>query len=130
MSDLSGYAAGRCRPTQRQHIMMIIIPIRTESIIRRTPLVNYLLIAANLLSFLVFNAVPIGAFAEFKTRYLVFHAAEPMLTQFFNILSERGGLSASSAAHLLASGINSSGETTLSTIPSCKTSSGPVTFPK
>jgi membrane associated rhomboid family serine protease len=62
---------------------MIIIPIRTESVIRRTPLVNYLLIAANLLSFLVFNAVAIGPLAAFKTRYLVFHAAEPMLTQFF-----------------------------------------------
>ena len=63
---------------------MLIIPIRTESNIRRTPLVNYVLIGANVFLFLIFNyGMADTAMTSFKEQYLYFHSAEPALYQFF-----------------------------------------------
>lgn len=63
---------------------MIIIPIRTETAIRRTPHVNYALIGANVLVYLVFNQLLQGrAFAEFRASYLIFDSTEPTIYQFF-----------------------------------------------
>jgi len=63
---------------------MLIIPIRTESNIRRTPLVNYVLIGTNVFLFLVLNyGMADTAMTSFKTQYLYFHSAEPALYQFF-----------------------------------------------
>lgn len=63
---------------------MLVIPIRTESKIRRTPLVNYVLIGTNVFLFLVFNyGMADTVVTSFKTQYLHFHSAEPALYQFF-----------------------------------------------
>ena len=63
---------------------MLVIPIRTESKIRRPPLVNYVLIGANVSLFLVFNYGMADTSVEsFKAQYLYFHSAEPALYQFF-----------------------------------------------
>ena len=63
---------------------MLIIPIRTESEIRRTPLANYLLLGANVFLFLVLDQVLSGeAISSFKMRYLALHSDEPALYQFF-----------------------------------------------
>ncbi len=64
--------------------MFVLIPIRTESVIRRTPTVNYLLIGANVVVFLLFNdALSPNALVELKSRYLALHSDQPALHQFF-----------------------------------------------
>ncbi len=64
--------------------MLVVIPIRTESKIRRTPLVNYILIGANAFLFLIFNEAMAGkAIILFKTQYLAFHSDAPAFYQFF-----------------------------------------------
>jgi membrane associated rhomboid family serine protease/CRISPR/Cas system CSM-associated protein Csm2 small subunit len=63
---------------------MLIIPIRTESEIRRTPLVNYGLLGANVLVFLLFSAlVPPERAAAFTGAYLALHSDAPAFHQFF-----------------------------------------------
>ena len=63
--------------------MFLVIPIRTESAVRRTPLVNYALIGVNIAVFmLLHDRMPFPALAEFKTRYLAFHGDQPALLQF------------------------------------------------
>lgn len=63
---------------------MIIIPIRTESDIHRTPLVNYALIGLNVLLYLAFSGLLSGTDATaFKTRVLAFHSNAPAMHQFF-----------------------------------------------
>jgi membrane associated rhomboid family serine protease len=64
--------------------MLVVIPIRTESVVRRTPSVNYLLIAANVFLFLLFDiALPGESISAFKTQHLAFHSQEPAIHEFF-----------------------------------------------
>ncbi len=63
--------------------MFIVLPIRTETVSRRTPVVNYILIGVNILCFLVFSeSVSGSAVADFRDRYLVFQSLDPMFHQF------------------------------------------------
>ncbi|MCP4251488.1 MAG: rhomboid family intramembrane serine protease [bacterium] len=61
---------------------MILIPIRTETPIRRTPLANYVLIGLNVLFFLVLDAPRQPQMQQFKDQYLVLHADVPRLHEF------------------------------------------------
>ena len=64
--------------------MLIVLPIRTESKIRRTPLVNYILIGGNAFLFLIFNEAFAGqAVMLFKSQHLALHSDTPALHQFF-----------------------------------------------
>lgn len=64
--------------------MLVVIPIRTESLTRRVPHVNYFLIALNVLCFFVFDPRLGGrSLAGFKEQFLVFESVEPRLFQFF-----------------------------------------------
>lgn len=64
--------------------MFVLIPIRTESVIRRTPTVNYLLVGANVLAFVLFHdAFASAGLLELKSRYLSLHSDQPGLHQFF-----------------------------------------------
>ncbi len=64
--------------------MFVLIPIRTESEIRRTPLVNYVLLGANVFFFLLFQGVLRGKPMElFTAQHLAFHADAPAFHQFF-----------------------------------------------
>lgn len=60
----------------------MFIPIRTEIPIRRTPLANYALIAANVLVFFVLDAHPSEALARFKSEYFVLADQSPRWYQF------------------------------------------------
>jgi len=62
---------------------MLILPIRTESVTRRTPGANYLLIAVNVLAYLVFR-LPVfrDVLGPFEDRVLTFHSDEPAIHQF------------------------------------------------
>lgn len=63
---------------------MLIVPIRTETAIRRTPSVNYALIAANALMFLLFDArFTSDVLWAFRERYLHLVCFEPSIHQFF-----------------------------------------------
>ena len=63
--------------------MFLVLPIRTETVSQRTPVVNYVLIGVNILCFLVFSERLTGsALADFKDSYLVFHSVGPMFHQF------------------------------------------------
>jgi len=63
---------------------MLIIPIRTEASIRRTPYVNQLLIGANLLIFLLlYEGMPWKGAVAFRDQYLVFQSNDPHFLQFF-----------------------------------------------
>lgn len=62
---------------------MLVIPIRTESDISRTPFVNFGLIGANILCFAVFGASAMNPeLAAFRSQYLVFHSDAPAVYQF------------------------------------------------
>jgi len=63
---------------------LIAVPIRTETVIRRTPSVNIALIVANTLLFLLFDArfTSDGMWA-FRQRYLHLLGVEPSIHQFF-----------------------------------------------
>ena len=59
--------------------MCVVIPIRTESAIRRTPTINYLLIGANVLFFLLFHDALSGSMmAEFKSQHLALSSDQPV----------------------------------------------------
>ena len=60
---------------------MLLIPVRTDSPIHRTPYVNIGLMVANVLIFIVGSFSP--AFHHFENRHLVLDAAWPQLYQFF-----------------------------------------------
>jgi membrane associated rhomboid family serine protease len=63
--------------------MFILLPIRTESVIRRTPMVNYALIGANALLYLFLEPRLMGkAIGAFKQQYLYFQSHEPAVHQF------------------------------------------------
>ena len=63
---------------------LIVVPIRTEAAIRRTPHVNYLLIAVNIVAFAAFNSriggVDLSVFAH---EHLYFRSYLPEFHQFF-----------------------------------------------
>jgi membrane associated rhomboid family serine protease len=64
---------------------MLIIPIRTESVTRHTPTVNYLLIGVNFVCFFLFSEQFGGErIAAFTTRYLALHAHAPSFHEFFS----------------------------------------------
>ncbi len=64
--------------------MLVVIPIRTESEIRRTPLANYVLLGANVFIFLLFEGLlAIKSMEQFKTQQLAFHSDEQAMLQFF-----------------------------------------------
>lgn len=63
---------------------MIILPIRTESVTQRTPIVNYALLGTNFFLFLLMNERFSGpALTAFKQQYLYLHAHAPSFHQFF-----------------------------------------------
>jgi len=62
----------------------MIIPIRTQVAIRRPPHVNQILIALNIVLFLLMNEALFGeALLGIRDRYLVFESAQPAFLQFF-----------------------------------------------
>lgn len=61
---------------------LIAVPIRTETVIRRTPSVNFGLIAANALMFLLFNERFASLWA-FRQHHLHLLSFEPSVYQFF-----------------------------------------------
>ncbi|MHC4066506.1 MAG: rhomboid family intramembrane serine protease, partial [Planctomycetota bacterium] len=60
----------------------MIIPIRTETPLRRTPTANYALIALNAVCFLIFDLSPQSRMQEVKLQYLTLHTDFPSLYQF------------------------------------------------
>ncbi|NOS99491.1 MAG: rhomboid family intramembrane serine protease [Phycisphaerales bacterium] len=62
---------------------MIFIPIRTEMVSRRTPVMNYALLAVNVLVFAAFNVLARDQLDGFRERYLVLQGEWPSLHQFF-----------------------------------------------
>ena len=63
--------------------MFLIIPIRTESPLKRVPYVNFFLIATNMFFYVLLDESLVGeTVATFKHRYLVLDAAEPGVLQF------------------------------------------------
>ena len=63
---------------------MLVLPIRTESDTRRTPLVNYGLIGVNMLLFFLLDEGVAGkTMASFGDRVLAFHSDSPAFHQFF-----------------------------------------------
>lgn len=63
---------------------MLIIPIRTESVSRGKPTANYVLLAVNVLAFLLLGHGTLGrAATAFQERYLVFESTDPGFLQFF-----------------------------------------------
>ncbi len=64
--------------------MLIVLPIRTESVSRRPPSLNYILIGVNALLFLVFDSGATGdVLTAFKEEYLYFRSHDPAFHQFF-----------------------------------------------
>ena len=60
-----------------------MIPIRTETSIKATPWVNYVLIAANILAYFIFDWSRNESLAGFKDKHLILHADWPALREFF-----------------------------------------------
>lgn len=64
--------------------MFLVIPIRTELVTRRTPLVNYILIGVHVAAFMLLNEGVWGlGLWEFKHKYLYFRSQDPAFYQFF-----------------------------------------------
>ncbi len=63
---------------------MLVVPIRTETVIRRTPSVNIALIVANVLMFLLFDEhLALESMWTIRQRYLHLLGFEPSIHQFF-----------------------------------------------
>lgn len=63
---------------------MLVLPIRTESESRRTPIANYGLIGVNLLAFIVLQERVLGDAAQVvRDQYLAFQSEAPEIYQFF-----------------------------------------------
>ncbi len=63
--------------------MLLILPIRTESEIRRTPLANYVLITLNFLLYFAFDEQFAGPqMAALSDEYLTFHSDAPRFHEF------------------------------------------------
>ena len=60
----------------------MIIPIRTETPVRRTPLANYALVAVNVLLFAFLDGSGSRSLQEFKATYLTLNTAYPSLHEF------------------------------------------------
>lgn len=60
-----------------------MIPIRTDTPVRQTPLANYALIAANMLVFFMMDILAPAQFQSFKLNVLVLKGALPEWWQFF-----------------------------------------------
>ena len=69
-----------------------MIPIRTEMIIRRTPMANYAILGANVLAYVVFDLTGSESLGAFKDRYLILNTAWPSLYQFFTYQFMHEGL--------------------------------------
>lgn len=81
--SINGVAGVDAPPDRSGTTMLMVIPIRTESAIRRAPQANYLLIAANALLFILFSeSLGIERLITFKTDYLAFQSDEPAIYQF------------------------------------------------
>lgn len=63
--------------------MFVVLPIRTESDIKRLPLVNYGLIGLNVFCFMIFNVLKAAPLIDFQSRVLALHSAEPAFYEFF-----------------------------------------------
>ncbi len=70
--------------TKSAPMPLIAVPIRTETVIRYTPSVNFALILANTLVFLLLDVrVASEGMWAFRQRYLPLHSYEPSFYQFF-----------------------------------------------
>jgi len=79
-------------------VPLIAVPIRTETVIRRHPTVNILLIALNVFLFILFDERITGTlFTSFKQDHLYLRSYEPLFYQFFTYQFLHGDL-----AHLLS----------------------------
>lgn len=64
--------------------MLLIIPIRTETVTRKSPTVNYLFIGLNIITFLLFhNPVASGSLLPFDETIFTFQSNNPQIYQFF-----------------------------------------------
>lgn len=71
---------------------MLILPIRTESEVRRTPRANFFLIGANLGIYLLFNEMFVGpSLVLMRDTDLAFHSIQPAIYQFFTYQFLHGG---------------------------------------
>lgn len=62
---------------------IIAIPIRTETVVRRTPTANYFLLALNAAAFLLFDETfAARSMLEFRFRYLHLESDQPLFHQF------------------------------------------------
>jgi len=61
---------------------MLIIPIRTESEIHRTPNANYILLGVNAAVFLLDNILSLSSMELYRNQFLAFHSGEPRIYQF------------------------------------------------
>ncbi len=62
----------------------MILPIRTETGVRRSPTANVALISVNVLAFLLFHEkLAGGAMSQFKEQFLFLQTHAPSVTQFF-----------------------------------------------
>jgi len=61
---------------------MILIPVRTETPIRRSPTANFVLIALNVLIHVVLNGERNPFIQGFRQQYLVLHSSYPALHEF------------------------------------------------
>ena len=63
---------------------LIVVPIRTEAAIKRAPIVNHVLIAANVIAFMLFDPKFGGEhLSEFAREHLYFRSYMPAFHQFF-----------------------------------------------
>ena len=60
-----------------------MIPIRTETPVRRTPTANYVLIALNVLFYVVLDVAGNRELGQFKDDFLTLHTGFPSLHEFF-----------------------------------------------
>lgn len=64
--------------------MFLVLPIRTQSCIHRTPRANYALLSVNVVAFLLLNDAVAGeAVMAWRDRYLAFHSDAPAFHEFF-----------------------------------------------
>lgn len=64
--------------------MLIVLPIRTETVIRRTPQANYAIIAANVVCFLLFDGTLTGeGLHAFGRQHLTLYLDQPHFHEFF-----------------------------------------------
>lgn len=64
--------------------MLVVIPIRTETVSRKSPTVNYLFIGLNMIMFLLFhNPVSSGSLLPFDETTFAFQSNNPQIYQFF-----------------------------------------------